>query len=234
MRFIHFFVACFLIAFIPYLPAQEPFVLNPYGHAELQLLGTNGKVRALLHNTGYLQLNGKTSGALKLTTADATAYTVTVSAAAQTSAAATLTIPNLGGVAGTVSVLRSEVVAATNTITAAESGSVFFLSNATEFNSVLPAPALGLRYTFIVSAAPSGANYTITANGSGAGNDIIKGLAVCAANAAGDFGTADDTVSFVSAQSVAGDRVEFWTDGTSWFAHGFCSVAAGITFTDAD
>jgi hypothetical protein len=48
-------------------------------------------------NTGFIQVNGKTSGALKITTADAMAQTVTVTTAAQTSGAASITIGNLAG-----------------------------------------------------------------------------------------------------------------------------------------
>lgn len=52
-------------------------------------------------NTGYFQVNGKTSGALRFTTADATAQTLTVSAAAQTVGAATITYPDVAGVSDT-------------------------------------------------------------------------------------------------------------------------------------
>jgi hypothetical protein len=48
---------------------------------------------------------GKTSGGLKITTADATAQTLTVTAAAQTVGAATLTIPNLASVSDTVAMV---------------------------------------------------------------------------------------------------------------------------------
>ena len=124
----------------------------------------------------------------------------------------------------------TEVVTGTNVITAAESGSVFFLDSATEFVSTLPAVAAGLHFTFIVKTAPSGASYTVVTDSSA---NIIKGKSFPADGAAGDTGTADDTVSFVDGQSVAGDRVEFYSDGTSWFAYAFPSVAAGITFTQA-
>jgi hypothetical protein len=50
---------------------------------------------------------------------------------------------------------------------------------------------------------------------------------------AGDTGTADDTITFVGGQSLAGDKVVLFSDGTSWFAHAFSKVAAGITFTQA-
>lgn len=49
-------------------------------------------------NTGFFQVNGKTSGSLQLITADATAQAVVITAAAQTTGASTLTIPNQSGV----------------------------------------------------------------------------------------------------------------------------------------
>lgn len=58
-------------------------------------------------NTGFLQVSGKTSGALKITTADATAQTLTISAAAQTTGAATITIPDAAGSARTFATLTN-------------------------------------------------------------------------------------------------------------------------------
>ena len=125
----------------------------------------------------------------------------------------------------------TEVVTATNAITAAESGSTFFLSSATEFVSTLPAPAIGLNFTFIVSAAPSGASYTVVTASSA---NIFKGVQVSAEHAgSGDSGTADDTITFVDGQAVAGDMVYVISDGTSWFAYATSKVKAGITFTQA-
>ena len=49
-------------------------------------------------NTGFVLINGKTSGSLKITTADATAQAVTETVAAQTVGASTLTIPDQAGV----------------------------------------------------------------------------------------------------------------------------------------
>lgn len=127
-----------------------------------------------------------------------------------------------------------ETVSATNVITAAESGKTFFLSSATEFVSTLPAPAAGLRFSFIVAAAPSGASYTIVTNASG---NVIKGQVFSSdLNAAsdGDFETSGgDTITFVDAKSVAGDRVDVISDGTTWFAQCFCSVFDAITITTA-
>lgn len=144
------------------------------------------------------------------------------------------------GAAGTATILggatatpNAEVVTAANVITAAENGKTFFLNSATEFASTLPAPALGLKYKFVVSAAPSGASYTITTTSSA---NIIVGQATSAEDAAGsvDFeATGCDTISFVDAKAVIGDWVEVVSDGTNWFACGGCSVQDAITFTTA-
>ncbi|CAB4170054.1 hypothetical protein UFOVP1528_43 [uncultured Caudovirales phage] len=129
---------------------------------------------------------------------------------------------------------RAEVVAATNAIEADETGKTFFLSSATEFVSTLPAPALGLRYRFIVSAAPSGASYTIVTTGS---TNIIKGHVLTTdVNSVTDADletSGGDTISFVDAKAVAGDWVEVECDGTSWFASARCTVFDAITITTA-
>jgi len=127
----------------------------------------------------------------------------------------------------------TEVVTATNVIAATETGSTFFLSSATEFVSTLPAAAAGLNFRFIVTAAPSGASYTIVTNSS---SNIIKGNVVCSQDAGGtaDSETAGgDTISFVDAKAVAGDMVEVFCDGTNWFAYGTSKVFDAITITTA-
>ena len=139
----------------------------------------------------------------------------------------TLTSPVITGQTGAVT---SEIVTATNVITAAESGTTFFLNSATEFASTLPAPAQGLFYRFIVTAAPSGADYTVATN---AAAQILAGRVHDAGGAAGDVeATATGTtINFVSAASVVGDMAEVWSDGTSWFAVCSAAVATGITIT---
>ena len=125
----------------------------------------------------------------------------------------------------------TEVVTETNTITSAESGSVYFLNSATEFDSVLPAVGAGLHYTFIVKAAPSGANYTISTNASA---NVILGQVFSSAGADEDSELSGcDTISFVGGTSVVGDRVDVFCDGTNWYAYGFCNATGGITLTTA-
>jgi len=140
-------------------------------------------------------------------------------------------VTSTNGFIGAITGLETvTTLTAASTLTTAQSGTTFFLNSATEFVTTLPAPVAGLNYTFIVTAAPSGASYTIVTASSA---NIIKGQAVNAAGVAGDTGTADDTISFVDAQAVAGDQVTVISDGTSWFAKAFCAVAAGVTFTQA-
>lgn len=127
---------------------------------------------------------------------------------------------------------NSEIVAATNVIAASESGKTFFLNSATEFVSTLPTPALGLRFTFVVAAAPSGASYTIVATGA---TTTIKGHVLTNdVNSAtdADFGiTGEHTITLVDGKAVAGDRVDLTCDGTNWFMRASCSVFDAITLS---
>lgn len=125
---------------------------------------------------------------------------------------------------------KAETVAAANIITAAESGTVFFLNDATEFASTLPAPAAGLHFKFVVTGAPSGADYTITTNASA---NIIKGGVVCSDGNAGDTTTGEDTISFKDGISLAGDFVEVDCDGTNWFVFGYAAAQNAIVFSNA-
>lgn len=121
---------------------------------------------------------------------------------------------------------NGELVTATNVITAAESGKTFFLHAAGGFTSTLPAPALGMMYRFIVKTAPTGASYVITTTG---GSNLLYGMMVERAGGAGVAGAAQDTFNFVVNQSIIGDWVEFFSDGTNWYYHGMVDVAAGNT-----
>lgn len=146
----------------------------------------------------------------------------------------TLTSPTITGatVNGATGTRANEVVSATNVITAAESGKVFFLNSGTEFASTLPAPAAGLHYLFIVTAAPSGASYTVVTEG---GCQILGGHVLTSgfADSGSDVETtpAGTTITFVDGVSVVGDRAEVFSDGTNWFASCITAVEAGITIT---
>lgn len=129
--------------------------------------------------------------------------------------------------------MGAEVVTATNVIAATESGKTFFLNSTTEFVSTLPAPALGLRFTFIVTAAPSGASYTVVTNGSA---NILLGHVLTSQDAGGTADSEEsggDTLSFVDSKAVVGDRADFECDGTNWFVRASSKVFDAITITTA-
>lgn len=126
----------------------------------------------------------------------------------------------------------AKVLTAAYVVKPADHGKMFFLNAATEFEVKLPAPSLGLAVSFIVKAAPSGANYTIVSHDM---TGLIKGgVYSCDLNAASDadFETSGgDTVTFVASVAVAGDRVDFISDGTYWYVRGFCTAYNAITIT---
>lgn len=140
----------------------------------------------------------------------------------------TLTSPTITGatVTSPVGAEAAEVVITTNVITAAESGTTFYLDLAAGFTSTLPAPALGLWYKFVVKTAPTG-SYVITTN---AGANIIYGMFEERAGGAGVAGAAQDTQNFVLNQAIIADWAVYRSDGTNWYVHGMVNVAAGITF----
>lgn len=122
-----------------------------------------------------------------------------------------------------------EVVTATNVIAAAESGKTFFLDAAAGFASTLPAPAAGLRFSFIVKTAPTSNGYTIVTNGTT--QKVLKGLAVIAADAVGDVSAGGTTATFVHNQALPGDRADMICDGTIWYMIGYAQVTAALTIT---
>ena len=119
-----------------------------------------------------------------------------------------------------------EVVTAINVITSTESGKTFFLNNAVGFASTLPAPILGFKCKFVLTASPTSGALTV---GTNAAATIIEGLAnvantlILAAN--------EKLITFTNAAAIIGDWVELESNGTSWFVIGQGSAATSIAFT---
>jgi hypothetical protein len=121
----------------------------------------------------------------------------------------------------------AEVVAATNVLTAAESGKTSFLNLAGGFTTTLPAPAAGLKFKFVVSVAPTTA-YIITVAG---GVNVIEGMADV--NSTLVLASNEGEINFAANTAIVGDWVEVESDGTSYFVTGQSGAAGGITFTAA-
>jgi len=120
--------------------------------------------------------------------------------------------------------LPQEVVITTNVITAAENGKTFYLDLVGGFTSTLPAPAIGLKYKFIVKTAPTTA-YIITTN---AGANILFGTFLDIIGELTSF-SAQDTLNFVASASVVGDFLEVESDGTNWYCTAKSGADGGIT-----
>ncbi len=126
--------------------------------------------------------------------------------------------------------VAATTLTAAKTLTQDDAGKTFFLNSATEFAVTLPAPKAGLAFRFIVSAAPSGASYTVVTSGAA---QILAGQVH--SSTGGDADSETDvtatTITFVDGTAVIGDWADVISDGTSWFAQCFCNADAGITIT---
>lgn len=132
--------------------------------------------------------------------------------------------------AATTAASRHRTSTTTDSIDASDHLKIIFLNSATGYVTTLPAPIAGFKCTVMSKLQNTSGNHTIVSSASA---NIIIGAQHDTGGAAGDKGTADDTISFVASQSVPGDKVDLESDGTSWFAHAFSAVAAGMTFTQA-
>lgn len=147
---------------------------------------------------------------------------------------------NLAGLTATVAEINQacdesanmETLAATEVLVAADSGKTLFLNAVGGFDTKLPAPALGLRFKFIVKTAPTTA-YTVTTNGT-TQNVLFGSISSPDLDAGGDAtltnATGVDVVSFAANKAKIGDWVEVISDGTNWYATGHAQVFDGITF----
>jgi len=126
--------------------------------------------------------------------------------------------------------VKPAILTAADTLTDSEAGKTFFLNAAGGFEVVLPRPRAGLNFEFIVKTAPTTGNYLISTMGD---LDLVLGQIITTDNNSGtdpDFATtAVNDINFVANTAVAGDSVRLISDGTYWYATGYCSVYNAIT-----
>ena len=107
-------------------------------------------------NTGNVTINGKTSGSLVITTADSSAYALTVLAAARTVGTATITIPDTANVADTFALVTKAQTLANKTLTApvigAATGTSLALTGAATASGILVNSILGLGAGYATGA----------------------------------------------------------------------------------
>jgi hypothetical protein len=133
----------------------------------------------------------------------------------------------VGNITGTVTGnALVETVTSTNVLTAAESGTTYFLSALAGFATTLPAPASGLNFSFIVITAPTSNGYTI---GTNAAADIMSGTHSVTATGGGSAIALADIITLVANSAVAGDRVDVVSNGTYWYVTASSTLKASIT-----
>jgi hypothetical protein len=124
-----------------------------------------------------------------------------------------------------------EALTATRVLVAADSGKLLTLGTAGGFDTKLPAPAVGLKFEFVVKVAPTTA-YTITTNGTT--QNVIHGFTNAGEDALGSGdgtnGTAVDVITFAANKAQIGDSVQLKCDGTLWYAKAFAFQQDAITF----
>ena len=113
---------------------------------------------------------------------------------------------------------------ADTTLTAADSGKVFFL-DATGEEILLPAVGVsaGVKYKFIVTAAVAVSSWTIVATTAKIYGQVVEaGLVQLAA--------AETTITLVhTSKATIGDWLTLESDGTNWYVAGQFAVAASFT-----
>jgi len=114
-------------------------------------------------------------------------------------------------------------LSADTTLTAADSGTTFFLDAIGEAIT-LPAVSAGVEYKFICDTTTATSDWTITAPAA-----VIYGSAQVAG--AVIPASAESVITCVVAKFLPGDWVSLVSDGTKWFVEGSCVTTVGLTFT---
>jgi hypothetical protein len=126
--------------------------------------------------------------------------------------------------------LKYEEIAAARTLTAADSGKVFGVNQASAYEITLPLAAsagAGWHCKFVLSKVAS--NAVTIANNSA--EDTIVGMSVGAdASAGSSAGSAVDEIVFISGAEL-GDQVELFCNGINYFAKAVAHDVAHITIS---
>lgn len=178
-----------------------------------------------------LTAGGGTNGNVAIVSADDTVITasgkVTIVNTEVVTISGGATITGVTTIA-TALVTPVEILAATKAVEITESGTVFVLTNATEFTSTLPtvATSAGVTFRFIVGAVPTGDDYVVVTDSL---EDKFSGLVVV--NGAAVEATTDDTITFTQDAAAIGDWVEVTSDGVLWYVSGQGVAATAIVIT---
>ena len=120
------------------------------------------------------------------------------------------------------------VVATARTLEDVESGSIVFcaITGSSDIAITLPTPAVGVFFTFITAATPSGSGDAVITP---TGTDTIVSMSAADSGADGASNLLADTVT-IEAASIGGERLDVVCDGTFWYCYVHQNAIGSVTF----
>lgn len=117
------------------------------------------------------------------------------------------------------------------TLVHSDSGKTYFLNAAAGYTITLPAPRNGINFEFIVKTANTSGDYTIAATST----LIIGQIITTDQNTSHDPNFVSSGVTNVKLRygvAKVGDSLKLVSDGTYWYATGFCSIWNAIELAE--
>jgi hypothetical protein len=133
--------------------------------------------------------------------------------------------PYLGGSSAGVKTL-----AASETLSMADSGKVFLCSQAGAYDITLPPASTSKGWTGVFILEVTGSNaFDIISDPA----DKMYGLMISGENEANgdEYGSDADKITFIAGTAVKGDRIDIVCGGSEWIAHAVCGDNAHIDFS---
>lgn len=123
-------------------------------------------------------------------------------------------------------VSQTQVISSAITLSAADSGKLFFFNAAAGSQITLPAVATsaGLNFRFTVQALFATTAFTIKA-----ATNVIQGGVIV--NSTKVSAADENTITFSASADTIGDFVELHCDGVNWYVSGLGTSAGAITLT---
>ena len=120
-------------------------------------------------------------------------------------------------------IFQGSDISSISTLTSAQSGTRFSIFQTSGYTITLPAPAAGLNYKFLMNTTGA---FTVSIT------DPISSLIGTLSNPVDTIIiSAATSLNFVASTANAGDTIEVYGNGTSWFCKAVTGDAGGITIT---
>lgn len=129
--------------------------------------------------------------------------------------------------------VKPSILTESKTLTDSDSGRTFFLNAVGGFTITLPSPRGGVNFKFVVKTTPT-TNYTIVSKGT---TDVIGGQVITSdiygTERQGSVQTPGVAyVRIIAGRAKVGDSIDMVSDGTYWYANGYCGLYDAIQFVE--